>query len=75
MTEKQTNRFADFTFGFLDDREVRWKETKNGFHHHGQIYSYMVLEQNKLLNQQTTFWLTRLYMAFNIFKYNIVDFF
>ena len=37
MTEKQTNRFADFTFGFLDDGELRWKKTKNGFHHHGQI--------------------------------------
>ena len=37
MTEKQTNRFSHFTFGFLDDREVRLKKTKNGFHHHGQI--------------------------------------
>ena len=24
MTEKQTNRFTDFTFGFLVNREVRW---------------------------------------------------
>ena len=37
MTEKHTNRFTDFTFGFLDDREVRWKRAKNGFDHHGQI--------------------------------------
>ena len=38
MTEKQTNRFTDFTlFDFLDDREVRWKKTKNEFQHHGQI--------------------------------------
>ena len=37
MTEKQTNRFTDFTFGFSDDGKVRWKNTKNGFHHHGQI--------------------------------------
>ena len=37
MTEKQTNRFTDFTFDFLDDREVRRKKTKNRFHHHGQI--------------------------------------
>ena len=37
MTNKQTNRFTDFTFEFSDDREVRWKKTKNGFHHHGQI--------------------------------------
>ena len=37
MTKKQTNRFTDFTFGFLDDKEVRWKKTKNGFYHHGQI--------------------------------------
>ena len=28
MTEKQTNRFNDFTCDFLDDREVRWKKTK-----------------------------------------------
>ena len=28
-TEKQTNRFTDFAFGFLDDGEVRWKKTKN----------------------------------------------
>ena len=37
MTNKQTNRFTDFTFEFSDDREVRWKKTKNGFHHHCQI--------------------------------------
>ena len=37
MTEKQTNRFTDFTFGFLDDTELGWKKTKNGFHHHDQI--------------------------------------
>ena len=43
MTEKQTNRFTDFTFGFLDDGELRWKKTKNGFHHHGQIID-MVLK-------------------------------
>ena len=35
MTDKQINRFTDFTFEFLDDREVRWKKTKTGFHHHG----------------------------------------
>ena len=35
MTDKQINRFTDFTFEFLDDREVRRKKTKNGFHHHG----------------------------------------
>ena len=29
----------------------------------------------KYLHQQTTFWLTMLNMAFNIFKYNIVDLF
>ena len=35
---KAKNRFTDSTFGVLDDREVlRWKKTKNGFHHHGQI--------------------------------------
>ena len=32
-----SNRFTDFTFDFLDDREVRWRITKNVFHHHGQI--------------------------------------
>ena len=37
MIEKQTNRFADFTFGKKYDRKVRWKKTKNGFHHHGKI--------------------------------------
>ena len=37
MTDKQTNRFTDFTFDFLDDREVRSKKTKNGFHHHVQL--------------------------------------
>ena len=37
MTEKKTNRFTDFTLSFLDDREVRWKKTKNGFHRDGQI--------------------------------------
>ena len=37
MTEKQTNRFTDFTFGSKEDREVRWKKTKNGFHHHPHI--------------------------------------
>ena len=37
MTEKQTNGFTDFTFGSKDDREVNWKTTKNGFHHHCQI--------------------------------------
>ena len=37
MTDKQNNRFTDFTFDFLDDREVRWKKTKNGYHYHGQI--------------------------------------
>ena len=35
MTDKQTNIFTGFTF--LDDREVRQKKTKNGFHYHGQI--------------------------------------
>ena len=29
MTDKQNNRFTDFTFDILDDREVRWKKTKN----------------------------------------------
>ena len=37
MTEKQTNRFTNFNFDFLGDREVRWKITKNELHHHGQI--------------------------------------
>ena len=37
MTDKQTNGFTNFTFDFLDDREVRWKKTENGFHHHGEI--------------------------------------
>ena len=37
MTDKQNNRFTDFAFDFLDDREVRWKKTKNGYHYHGQI--------------------------------------
>ena len=37
MTEKQTNKFTDFTYGLKDDRELRWKKTKNGFNHHGQI--------------------------------------
>ena len=40
MTEKQTNRFPDFTFGEKDDREVRSKKTKNRFHHHGQIIAW-----------------------------------
>ena len=46
MTDKQTNRFTDFSFGFLDDGEVRRKKTKNGFHHHDQIldHSFKVLE-------------------------------
>ena len=35
MTDKQINRFTDFTFEFLYDREVRWKKTKAGFHHRG----------------------------------------
>ena len=35
MTDKQINRFTDFTFEFLDGREVRWKKTKTGFHYHG----------------------------------------
>ena len=35
MTDKQINRFTDFTFEFLDDREVRRKETKTVLHHHG----------------------------------------
>ena len=29
MTDKLTNGFADFMFDFLDDREVRWKKTRN----------------------------------------------
>ena len=29
MTDKLTNRFTDFMFDFLDDREVRWKKTRN----------------------------------------------
>ena len=37
MTEKQANRFTDFTFDFLDDKGVRWKKTKYGFHHHDVI--------------------------------------
>ena len=37
MTNKQTNRFTDLTSEFSDDREVRWKKTKNGFYHHCQI--------------------------------------
>ena len=37
MTEKQTNRFTDLIFGQKYDREVRWKKTKNRFHHHGQV--------------------------------------
>ena len=37
MTETKTKRFTDFTFGFLDDEEVRWKKTKNGLHYHGHI--------------------------------------
>ena len=36
----QTNRFTDFTFGWKDDREVRWKKTKNEFHHHVQIIAW-----------------------------------
>ena len=44
MTEKQTNRFTGFTFGLKYDRELRWKKTKNGFHHHGQILAWC---QNK----------------------------
>ena len=42
MTDKQSNRFADFTFDFLDDREVRWKKTKNGYHYHGQIIGIII---------------------------------
>ena len=37
MTGEQINRYSDFKFGFLDDREVRWKKSKNGFHNHGQF--------------------------------------
>ena len=40
-----SNRFTDFAFDFLDDREVRWRITKNVFHHHGQIIA--IQHQNK----------------------------
>ena len=43
MTEKQTNKFTDFTFGQKYNREVRRKKTKNGFHHQWSNYS-MVLK-------------------------------
>ena len=34
MTEKQINRFNDFTIDKNNDREVKSKKTKNRFHHH-----------------------------------------
>ena len=40
MTEKQTDRFTDFSFGEKFDREIRWKKTKNEFHDHGQILAW-----------------------------------
>ena len=40
MIEKQTNGFTDFMFGQKDNREVRWKKTKNKFHYHGQIIAW-----------------------------------
>ena len=40
MTEKQTNRFTDHSFGKKYDREIRWKKTKNGFHDHGQVLAW-----------------------------------
>ena len=45
MTEKQTNRFTDFTFELKDYREVRQKKAKNEFHHHGQVIA--MCRQNK----------------------------
>ena len=79
MTEKQTNRFTGFTFGLKYDRELRWKKTKNGFHHHGQILAWCYNKTfYQLLNRQTTFCLTRLHMTLKItltYSYNIVDHF
>ena len=61
MTEKKTNRFTDFTFGQNDDRDVRWKKTKNGFHNHGQIIAICArIKHLTTSNEQTTFCLTRL---------------
>ena len=63
MTEKQSNRFTDFSFGLKYDREVRWKKTKNGFLRHDQIYQLMNRKSYQLLNQRTTFCLTRVHMT------------
>ena len=68
MTEKQTNRFTDFTFGQKDDTEVRWKKIKNGFNHH-EVKLLLYGTRIKHLttpNQQTTFYLTRLLMTLQI---------
>ena len=55
MTEKQTNRFTDFTFGQKDDREkMEVNKDKSGFHHHE-----VKLQLHGTPNQQTTFYLTR----------------
>ena len=79
MTEKQTNRFTDFTFGQRYDREVTWKKTKNGFHHHGQILAWCLNKTSyQLLNQQTAFCLKKLHITLQITltsSYNIVDHF
>ena len=47
MIEKQTNRFTDFTFGFLGDREVRWEKTKNGFHYQGQMIAVDMFKKHR----------------------------
>ena len=78
MTKKY--RFTDFTFGKEDDREVSWKKTKNGSHHHKvKLQQYGTrIKHLTTPNQQTAFYLTRLYKTLQITlisSHNIVGLF
>ena len=63
LKNKLYNRFIDFTCGYKDDREVRWKKPKNGFIIMKSNYSYMVLELTSSFSWSTNHILTRLHIT------------
>ena len=71
MSGKQTIYMPDLLILSLAkkmiEKYIRWKKTKNKFHHHGQIIAWCQNKiTHKLLNQQTKLCLTRLHMTLQI---------